>query len=80
MKKCWEYKKCVNENCIVYKKYKNSALVPHCWYVAGTMCGGKVQGDYAQKIGNCNKCDYFLYIRGLTTLKNTSAAQPVANI
>jgi hypothetical protein len=30
-----------------------------CWLVAGTMCGGKVQGSFAQKYGNCEKCDFF---------------------
>jgi hypothetical protein len=74
MKKCREYKKCGNEDCIVFKKYHNSSLVPHCWYVAGTMCGGRVQGEYAQKIGNCRNCDYFLYIRDITSLKKVSVA------
>ena len=74
MKRCWEYKKCGNENCVVYKNYKDSALVPHCWYVAGTLCGGKVQGEYAQKIGNCCKCEYFNYIKELTALKKQTVA------
>jgi hypothetical protein len=30
-----------------------------CWLVAGTMCEGKVQGTFAQKYGNCEKCDFF---------------------
>jgi len=30
-----------------------------CWLVAGTMCGGKVQGTFAQKYGNCETCDFF---------------------
>jgi hypothetical protein len=30
-----------------------------CWLVAGTMCGGKVQGTFAQKYGNCEQCDFF---------------------
>lgn len=24
-----------------------------CWAVTGTLCGGKVQGTFARKIGNC---------------------------
>jgi signal transduction histidine kinase len=30
-----------------------------CWAVAGTMCGGKVQGTYASKIASCRACDFF---------------------
>ena len=30
-----------------------------CWAVAGTLCEGKVQGSFAQKIGNCVNCDFF---------------------
>ena len=35
-----------------------------CWAVAGTMCGGEVQGTYAQKLGNCLKCDFHAFVRG----------------
>jgi hypothetical protein len=34
-----------------------------CWLVAGTMCSGKVQGTFAQKYGNCEKCDFFEAVR-----------------
>ncbi len=30
-----------------------------CWIIAGTYCGGKVQGSYALKSANCAKCDFF---------------------
>lgn len=29
-----------------------------CWVVAGSLCGGKVQGSYAQKLANCWRCDF----------------------
>lgn len=29
-----------------------------CWAVAGSLCGGKVQGTYAQKLTNCWRCDF----------------------
>ena len=29
-----------------------------CWVIAGSLCGGKVQGSYAQKLFNCWKCDF----------------------
>ena len=30
-----------------------------CWIIAGTYCGGKVQGNYAAKLGNCANCAFF---------------------
>ena len=30
-----------------------------CWLVAGTFCGGRVQGTFAQKMGSCLKCDFY---------------------
>ena len=30
-----------------------------CWAIAGTLCGGKVQGEFAMKIANCVSCDFY---------------------
>lgn len=30
-----------------------------CWVVAGTLCGGQVQGSFAKKYANCDKCDFY---------------------
>jgi len=30
-----------------------------CWAIAGTFCGGFVQGTFAMKQRNCLKCDFF---------------------
>lgn len=30
-----------------------------CWAIAGTLCGGKVQGEFANKIANCVTCDFY---------------------
>lgn len=30
-----------------------------CWYVAGTLCGGKVQGIFAAKLDNCMQCEFY---------------------
>ena len=30
-----------------------------CWAVAGTLCGGAVQGEYASKMDNCILCDFY---------------------
>jgi hypothetical protein len=29
-----------------------------CWIVAGSLCGGRVQGTYAQKLNNCWRCEF----------------------
>ena len=39
-----------------------------CWSVAGTLCGGKTQGTYAQKLFACLDCDFYkttVYEEGL---------------
>jgi methyl-accepting chemotaxis protein len=30
-----------------------------CWAVAGTLCGGKKQGSFSEKIGNCMTCKFY---------------------
>lgn len=30
-----------------------------CWALAGTLCGGKVQGSFAEKLGNCLQCQFY---------------------
>ncbi len=34
-----------------------------CWVVAGTMCGGQVQGTFAKKYRNCGKCTFYIKVR-----------------
>lgn len=34
-----------------------------CWVVAGSLCGGKVQGTYAMKLNNCWKCDFMNLVK-----------------
>ncbi len=44
-----------------------------CWVVAGTRCGGKVQGEFALKAGNCMICDFYRQVakeEGASNLKN----------
>ncbi len=33
-----------------------------CWFVAGTMCAGKVSGTFATKLMSCIHCEVFKYI------------------
>ena len=76
---CWELKKCGREpggtNSIEFgvcpaagdttsnglNSGKNGGRI--CWAVAGTFCGGKVQGDFAQKQVSCMACEVFKQIK-----------------
>jgi len=52
--KCWEVKNCTHADC---PSYKSENL--RCWQVSGTFCGGKVQGFFANKFGDCRKCEVY---------------------
>jgi len=54
LKTCYEVKNCSKYECPCYGK---GAM--RCWQVAGTYCGGDVQGQFAQKYGNCAECNVF---------------------
>lgn len=34
-----------------------------CWAIAGTLCGGKVQGTYAEKKTTCLSCEVFTQVQ-----------------
>ncbi len=61
---CWEYLKCGREAgginaqqlgvCPAYPDHGKS-----CAEIAGTLCGGDVQGSYALKISKCQQCDFY---------------------
>lgn len=40
---------------------KNAGRI--CWAVAGTFCGGKVQGEFAQKSVSCMSCEVFKQVK-----------------
>ncbi len=62
---CWEFKKCGRDEC--GDKAREFGICPAytqaageaCWLISGTMCHGKVQGTYAQKVTSCVVCDFF---------------------
>jgi diguanylate cyclase (GGDEF)-like protein len=72
---CWEYKKCGREpggakvkelgvcpattDAKLHGVHGGENAGRACWVVAGSMCGGKMQGTFAQKYGDCVKCDFF---------------------
>jgi len=67
---CWEIINCGREKgaykvgelgeCVASKE----GMGHSCWAVAGTLCGGEIQGTYARNLGLCNACEVFqLYNR-----------------
>jgi hypothetical protein len=34
-----------------------------CWAIAGSLCGGKIQGTYAQKLNNCWRCEFMNMVK-----------------
>ena len=51
---CWQVKNCGSEHCPSYGKEH-----VRCWLIAGTYCRGEVQGRFAQKLGDCAKCEIY---------------------
>ena len=76
---CWEYKGCGRERggamadelgvCAAFEETKldgthggrNAGRA--CWAIAGTFCGGKVQGTFAEKEKTCLVCDFYKLVR-----------------
>jgi len=72
---CWDFKKCgripggTHEKdlgvCPVHGEkrlddvHEGRNAGRACWVVAGTLCGGKVQGSFAKKYESCEKCDFY---------------------
>lgn len=72
MKNCWELRGCGREagganvvelgECIASRE----RLGHSCWAIAGTLCGGLVQGSVKEKQGNCLICDVYKSYNRLT--------------
>lgn len=76
---CWEFKNCgrqpggkktedlgvcpaaIDERLHGVHGGKNAGRA--CWVLAGTMCGGLVQGTFAQKYKNCEVCDFYREVK-----------------
>lgn len=72
---CWEYKQCgrepngknAHERGVCPASMESRLADVHggwnagrsCWVVAGTLCHGDVQGTFAEKFKNCEKCDFY---------------------
>ena len=66
---CWEAKRCHHkEKCPAYHEKKLHGVHDGinagraCWVVAGTRCGGTIQGEFAQKVGSCMRCEFYLRV------------------
>jgi hypothetical protein len=78
-KNCWEHKKCGREPggskaaelgiCPVTTfteldgAHEGLNAGRACWAIAGSLCGGKIQGTYAQKLSNCWRCDFMISVK-----------------
>ena len=76
---CWEHKNCgrqpgglkVKELGICPATVEQALNGAHggknggrsCWVIVGSLCGGKIQGTYAQKLNNCWRCDFMNRVR-----------------
>lgn len=62
---CWRELDCDKTDCPAYG-------VEHarCWLIARTFCRGQVQGQFANKLGDCRKCEVY----------KKAASDPVADI
>ncbi|MDA8098266.1 MAG: hypothetical protein M0042_01420 [Nitrospiraceae bacterium] len=76
---CWEFKQCGREKggaraeelgvCRAAMEVRMNGVHGGklggraCWIVAGTLCGGKEQGTFAQKYHNCEQCDFYRTVK-----------------
>jgi len=51
-----------------------------CWAIAGTLCGGSVQGSFASKVSNCMKCDFYQLVSTEEGGKQQSAKEILARM
>ena len=78
-KNCWEFKKCgrqpggaraeelgicpVTIHGDLNGAHGGSNAGRACWVVAGSLCGGTIQGTFAQKLLNCWSCDFMKTVK-----------------
>ncbi|MCI5221266.1 MAG: hypothetical protein D3924_00935 [Candidatus Electrothrix sp. AR4] len=61
---CWEYQQCGREKGGLHVPQKGVCPAypdhgKHCARVAGTLCGGKVQGEFVMKLLTCVNCNFY---------------------
>jgi hypothetical protein len=76
---CWEFKQCGREPggtkaaelgvCPVAVETRADGIHHGsnggrcCWVVTGSLCKGQRQGGYAEKMGDCQQCDFYELVR-----------------
>ncbi len=76
---CWEYKKCGRQpgGCkseelgicpvttlqTLHGVHGGENAGRACWAIAGSLCGGKIQGTFAQKLHNCWRCEFMNLVK-----------------
>jgi hypothetical protein len=71
---CWEFKKCERQpggpkaaelgicpaavSEVLNGAHGGQNAGRACWVIAGSLCGGKIQGTYAKKLVNCWRCEF----------------------
>jgi hypothetical protein len=76
---CWEYKKCgrqlgghkaaelgvcpVTTLQTLHGVHGGENAGRACWAIAGSLCGGKIQGTFAQKLHNCWRCEFMNLVK-----------------
>ncbi len=103
---CWEFKRCGREpnghkardlgvcpaasDVRLNGVHEGKNAGRACWITAGTMCGGQVQGTFADKFKNCEACDFYQLVRSsegvhfqlsillLNRLKSNAGLSPAA--
>ncbi|HEY3322600.1 MAG TPA: hypothetical protein VGP72_19240 [Planctomycetota bacterium] len=86
--KCWEFTKCGHEpngsntgrDGVCPAAASHKAEDCQCWVVMGTLCHGKVQSQFTDKLKSCLQCDFFKYLsrqrQGSSALLQKIYAEP----
>ena len=51
-----------------------------CWALAGTLCGGVVQGTFASKMANCKACEFYNTVRAEEGMAMANATAILARL
>ena len=62
---CYQRTNCQEKDCLAYE-----SECGRCWLQAGTMCGGKVQGKFADKYELCTDCKVYREYVGDDPVRN----------
>lgn len=81
LKHCWEIKNCERQKggSKVFEFGECVASIEgfghSCWTIAGTLCGGEVQGSVAKKEKNCMACEVYKSYNRLIGTNGKEVAQ-----